>query len=322
MATKDLVVNGIEVAGNGARKPKLAAPKPKVYRSAIYQEPGESISPEFAEAVRALEKELRLPVWLLIQDGPTHPWHELTLEVFEAFYRRKNDLPKDGIALLLDSPGGYADWAYRISKLLATTCQEFVVVVPRYAKSAATILALGSSRIILGPRGELGPLDAQIMDTEREEYTSALDEVQSLQRLHASALEMVDSTMNMLSAGSGKKVETLLPMALRFVADMMRPLLEKIDTVHYSKMSRILKVSEEYATRLLATRYPPRVAKALARRLVEDYPEHGFVIDANEATQLEITVEASVPPLTALLDNLSFAVAGHTLLGPLEEMKP
>lgn len=36
-----------------------------------------------------------------------------------------------------------------------------------------------------GMFGELGPLDVQIPDPEREEWISGLDEVQALERLHA-----------------------------------------------------------------------------------------------------------------------------------------
>jgi GTP cyclohydrolase FolE2 len=50
-------------------------------------------------------------------------------------------------------------------------------------------------------------------------------------------------------------------------------------------MSRALKVGEEYAIRLLMSNpdYPPDQAREVARALVEDYPDHGFVIDAEEA---------------------------------------
>jgi len=47
--------------------------------------------------------------------------------------------------------------------------------VPRYAKSAATLLALGADRILLGKFAEIGPLDAQFDDPEREYRLSALD---------------------------------------------------------------------------------------------------------------------------------------------------
>ena len=73
------------------------------------------------------------------------------------------------------------------------------------AKSAATLLAVGSEEIVLSQHGELGPLDAQIFETEREVPMSALDEVQALERLHTFWLESVDRAMMMLVGRTGKK---------------------------------------------------------------------------------------------------------------------
>ncbi len=56
-----------------------------------------------------------------------------------------------------------------------------------------------------------------------------------------------------------------------------------LDAVHYTQMSRALKVAEEYAVRLLQANYPAEKARGIARHLVEKYPEHEFVIDADEA---------------------------------------
>jgi hypothetical protein len=121
------------------------------------------------------------------------------------------------------------------------------------------------------------------MDPEREEVTSALDEVQALERMHSSAMTQIDDTMQLLLGRTGKKVETLLPVVTKFVADTMAPLLDKIDTVHYSQQSRVLKVAEDYAYRLLLPRVTRGEAEDTARHFVNHYNEHGFVIDAEEA---------------------------------------
>ena len=305
-----------ELSGDGAGDVASGA----LYRGAIYQEPQPCVSPEFAGAVQELEKKLGLSVWLLVQAGGPHPFHALEEPVWDAFYKEKTRLPKDGIAVLLDSPGGSARVAYGLARLFRSKCRRFVVVLPRYAKSAATILALAADTIIVGERGELGPLDAQLMDPDREEYASTLDEVQALQRLHARALDAVDETMNVLVMRSGKKVETLLPIALRFVSDMMRPLLDKIDTVHYTQMSRVLKVAEEYAIRLLIPRYPKEQAEKIARHLVEGYPEHDFIIDAEEAMSIGLNVERATSEIATILDDIASNINGYTVFGHLEEV--
>lgn len=42
-----------------------------------------------------------------------------------------------------------------------------------------------------------------------------------------------------------------LPIVLEYSSVLLKPLFEKIDVIHYTQMSRILKVAEEYALRLL-----------------------------------------------------------------------
>jgi ClpP class serine protease len=64
-------------------------------------------------------------------------------------FRAQDSLPKKKIALVIESPGGSAKSAFQLAMLLKRHCGGFVAVVPRYAKSAATLLALGADEIIL-----------------------------------------------------------------------------------------------------------------------------------------------------------------------------
>jgi ClpP class serine protease len=67
------------------------------------------------------------------------------------------------ILLILLSRGGIIEPAYQISKLCkAYSKDRFIVAVPRQAKSAATLIALGADEIHIGPLGQLGPIDPQL----------------------------------------------------------------------------------------------------------------------------------------------------------------
>jgi hypothetical protein len=123
-----------------------------------------------------------------------------------------------------------------------------------------------------------------MFDIEREKFGSALEAVQALERLNAFAMTAVDQTMFLLMQRSGKRTDVILPQVLTYVASFLRPLLEKIDTLDYTKKSRELKVAEEYAVRLMRPKYRAAVAKRVAAQLVEKYPTHGFVIDSLEAS--------------------------------------
>ena len=210
--------------------------------------------------------------------------------------------------------------AYQLAIALRKHCRGYVAIVPRRAKSAATLLVLGADEIALGTEGELGPLDAQVYDPDREDVVSALDELQALERLHAFSLEAFDRSMYLLISRTGKKTDTLMPLVSRFVTEMIRPLFEKIDAVHYTQMARVLKVAEDYAVRLLQPRYSAKEAQRIARHLVERYSEHGFVIDSTEAEAIGLKLsQLSDDQISAVDALVPYLEQNPTVLGCLTE---
>ncbi len=277
----------LTVSANRTKAAASAVTKGKRYRASIY--PETPIPAPFAKQILELEAMLEIPIWLIVQNG-ARPWGEIGHELFKGFQRAHPEMA-DGepAALLIESPGGDAHFAYRIARMLQNrTGDQLTVIVPQYAKSAATLLALGGASLIMGRDAELGPLDVQMFDIERETVGSALDAYQALERLNAFAMTAVDQTMFLLMQRSGKRTDVILPQVLTYVASFLRPLLEKIDTLDYTKKSRELKVAEEYAVRLMRPQYRAAEAKRVARQLVEKYPTHGFVIDSLEASSFEV----------------------------------
>ncbi len=312
---------------SGGKKPTRKAAVPVKHFANIYPGKGMPVPEKLASLVKGLEKLLNMSVWLIVQNRIENEkwseWDEIGQRVSQKFIEAKCELPKGKpIALLLDSPGGYGRNAYQIANLIRKHCGSFKAVVPQYAKSAATLIALGAEEIILGCDAELGPLDAQFFDPGREDIRSALDEVQSLERLFATALEAVDQSMQLLISRTQKKVDTLLAPTLHFVSEMMKPMIEKIDTVHYTQTSRVLKVAEEYATRLLVPQYPPEMAKIIARHLVEKYPEHAFVIDSAEAARFGLRTTVPSSEQTAIFDQMTPFLNDMTIIGKIEEARP
>jgi hypothetical protein len=69
----------------------------------------------------------------------------------------------DYLDLLIHSPGGDGNAAEEIVDMCDRHClKEFRVIVPFWAKSAATLIALCSDKIIMGETSQLGPIDPQI----------------------------------------------------------------------------------------------------------------------------------------------------------------
>jgi len=64
--------------------------------------------------------------------------------------------------LMINSPGGSGEAAEKLIEMCRAHCTEqFRVIVPNFAKSAATMIALGADVIVMGYASELGPIDPQ-----------------------------------------------------------------------------------------------------------------------------------------------------------------
>ena len=81
---------------------------------------------------------------------------------------QKTDLSK-GMALVISSPGGLGLAAERIINICRnySGTGEYWAIVPSKAKSAATMICLGASKIIMGGTSELGPIGPQITVSEK-----------------------------------------------------------------------------------------------------------------------------------------------------------
>ncbi len=67
-------------------------------------------------------------------------------------YRELANIGKTGkIDLFLHSYGGAVDTPYKIVMLIREFCDEFSVIVPFSAKSAASMIVLGADEVVMGP---------------------------------------------------------------------------------------------------------------------------------------------------------------------------
>jgi Serine dehydrogenase proteinase len=303
-AVEALLKRVVEAPPATAARP---APRGKAYYAGFFPGLDVALPQELGARAQALGAALDMPVWLLLQRRPRdRPLARLNDDVRDGFFMLRSRLAEsERVALVVDSPGGLGPSAYSLARLFQRRCGGWTAVVPRYAKGAATLLILGADQIYMGRDAELGPLDAQLADREHEQPASALDEVQSVEQLRVSAVDQVEQTMQPLLARTGQTVETILPIAAKLVADTMAPLLAKIDTAHYSRQARVLKVLEDYAVRLLLPRVSRDEAESCARQLANRYREHGFVIDSEEAGEY--------------LDVLTPTDAQRAAIGELEE---
>src|ERR1700733_5344591 len=162
---------------------------------------------------------------------------------------------KDVVLFLLSS-GGPGEPAYQISKICKSFAKSsFKVVVPRHAKSAATLIAIGADEIHLGSLGQLGPIDPQIGGLPALGVSRALRTIASVAEQYPRSAEMF---------------ARYLRLALT------------VEQIGYC--DRISESAVQYAERLLSTKpgLAPR-ALTIAKELVHEYKDHAFVIDLDEA---------------------------------------
>jgi len=80
---------------------------------------------------------------------------------------QKMDL-SDGLVVMISSPGGDGLAAERIVNVLRnySGSNDYYIIAPGKAKSAASMICFGASKIIMGATSELGPIDPQLTTVE------------------------------------------------------------------------------------------------------------------------------------------------------------
>ena len=64
--------------------------------------------------------------------------------------------------LILETPGGAGEVAEDIVRMIRKKYDDVAVIVPGWAKSAGTIIAMAADEILMGPTSALGPIDARL----------------------------------------------------------------------------------------------------------------------------------------------------------------
>jgi len=193
--------------------------------------------------------------------------------------------------VLLHSPGGDIETAFRIAKIIRKHCQKANGIIPIWAKSATTLISLAMDQLILGEIGELGPLDALIRESgegEGPRYKSALNRFKALDQLQQYALETLDVAVKLVVERSGLKMSEAIEMAIKFTATIASPLFSQVDPGKLGENARSLDLGKEYGLRILH-RYmgcDKEKAKELLTKLVKGYPSHSFIIDVEESKEL------------------------------------
>jgi Serine dehydrogenase proteinase len=243
---------------------------------------------EFEAAVQSLERRRKSRIFTLIHTG--QPQHICRPELWRTQTSRDSFGKIDTLEILIHSPGGHLDIAYQMAKFFRNHSRTLNILVPLYAKSAATLLCLNADAIFMGEFAELGPLDVQVEDhMEKGKHSfPPLNEFKSMEFLKEHATEYLDFFSGLL-VERGLSVKQALHESIPGVVGIMNPLYAHIDPSKLGSYRRMLAEGEEYAKRLLNS-VNSAVTNDLVQQLVWEYPAHDFVIDYDEALELGLPV--------------------------------
>jgi hypothetical protein len=172
------------------------------------------------------------------------------------------------------------------------------VIIPDYAKSAATLFAFGCDEIFMAPDAELGPLDVQIEHPDREGVTvSGLDVAKALSFVCDYASSYLVSAGYELYRSTELPRREVLNQVSSFAATLLQPAIAKLDPHIIHKAANELEIAQDYASRMLRERsldaadeeraFPPGM---VAHHFINHYPAHDFVISRIEARQFGLPV--------------------------------
>ncbi|MEP2447309.1 MAG: hypothetical protein ABJI69_08770 [Balneola sp.] len=185
------------------------------------------------------------------------PHNSINQGMVDKIYNAIPDDNKKPILLILHNNDGRIEPAYLISKTCKELSSKFGVAIPRKAKSAATLIALGGSEIHMGPMSELGPIDPQFGGLPALGTSSSLESI--------------------------AKIVSKFPDSSVMFADYMK---DKLDLRILGYFERVSESAKQYALRLLSDKDLPKSNQEIAHQLVYEYKDHSFVIDKEEACEL------------------------------------
>jgi len=186
------------------------------------------------------------------------------------------------LALFIKSGGGTGTASLRMVHLLRNHAKSLTALVPLECQSAATMLALGANRILMGPLAYLTPIDTSIthalspIDHENDRVGVSQDELTRIVNLWRK--EFRGDKANPYQALFGH-IHPLVIGAVDRARSLSNMLCREILSYHMKNSKRVTQISS---------------------RLNAEYPAHGYPITLREARRIGIPAE----PLESVINDL------------------
>ncbi len=196
-------------------------------------------------------------------------------EILRVIRSTPQDKPID---LIIHSAGGMVLAAAQIARALRSHKGPTRVIVPHYAMSGGTLIALAADEIIMGPQAVLGPVDPQILTVRGSLPAQTVMEVAKIKGKAAS-----DDTLILAKVGE---------RAIRQIRDLVFELLK-------GRMltPKIKKVSDFLTSGKLTHDYPitMKEAAAIGLNVSDKMPEDVYLLMETYETPSDGGVNYSTP---------------------------
>lgn len=197
------------------------------------------------------------------------------------------------VDLILETPGGSGEVAEDMVQCLRSKYGEVGIIVPGYAKSAGTIMAMSANEILMDTTSSLGPIDAQIQwqgkvfsaDALLQGMTKIKEEVKASGTLNRAYIPILQG----ISPGELQNAEN----ALKFARSLVTQWLVRYKFHTWEKHSSTGK--------LVSRKEKERQAEKIAAELCNHgrWLTHGRSIKLEDLEEmgLKITDFSATPPL-------------------------
>ena len=203
------------------------------------------------------------------------------------------------VLILLHTFGGSPHAAYGVGRFLQNTYGRVRIFVPTQCKSAGTLLAVAAHELLMTDLGELGPIDIQQTKYDQWDPSSGLVESAATEALEEIVCRLFIRLVDEIKQMGRVTFKTASGSAAAIVAGAMSPIYAQIDPLRLGEATRGLQISEKYAQRLNEGSKNLKTNDGAVDKLVRGYPDHGFVIDRQEAATI---FERVGQPCEALMD--------------------
>ena len=197
---------------------------------------------------------------------------------------------RPNVLYVLCTFGGDAHTAYSMTRRLQAQYEQVYMYVAGFCKSAGTLMAIGSDKLILDEAAELGPIDVQMKDKdELFGSISGLNIDESITALREQTIDFFRANLVDLVTGGNLSTRTSAEIATQLSVGLFSRIISQIDPLRLGETRRAVNIAIAYGNRLIQNNRGNTNIDHLAR-LVQGYPDHDFVIDSQEARELFFSV--------------------------------